>query len=62
MEDETNLRAIFKEDFSRPLPLNPLPELKPRSETLPHAPVRRPGLNHEEKKQAIKNALRYFPE
>jgi urocanate hydratase len=29
---------------------------------VPHAPVRRPGLNQQEKKQAIRNALRYIPE
>lgn len=28
---------------------------------MPHAPIRRPGLTAEETKQAIRNALRYFP-
>ncbi len=38
-----------------------LPELKPIDNTVPHAPIRRDVLNSEEKKLAIKNALRYFP-
>ena len=60
MED-INIIAIFKESFTRSLPIDPLPELIPRSENVPHAPVRRPGLSEQEKIQAVRNALRYFP-
>lgn len=38
-----------------------LPNPKKPSANLPHAPKRRDVLNAEEKKLAIKNALRYFP-
>ncbi len=37
-----------------------LPELKPYETTINHAPKRKAILNAEEKKLAIKNALRYF--
>ena len=39
-----------------------LPEPKPYDENINHAPVRKDILSPEEKKLAIKNALRYFPE
>lgn len=32
------------------LPLDPLPPLRPRDPSLPHAPVRTPNLSHDEKK------------
>ena len=32
------------------LPVNPLPELRPRDDTLPHAPVRTPNLTVAEEK------------
>jgi len=38
-----------------------LPELKPFDFTLNHAPKRKDILNSEDKKLAIRNALRYFP-
>ncbi len=38
-----------------------LPEPKPYDPNVNHAPVRRVPLNKEEKKLAVKNALRYFP-
>lgn len=38
-----------------------LPEHPGIDTTVPHAPVRKMILNEEEKKQALKNALRYFP-
>ena len=56
-----NLSEILKEQFAKPLPLDPLPELKPRTAELPHAPKRNPNLTLQEEKQAISNALRYFP-
>jgi len=40
---------------------DPLPELKPRDDSLPHAPFRNSKLSIAQKKLAIKNALRYFP-
>lgn len=43
------------------IPLNPIPELQPLDLTLPHAPRRTPKLSSNEYKQALKNALRYFP-
>ncbi len=39
-----------------------LPEPKPRDHNLNHAPRRKDILTREEKKLAMKNALRYFPE
>src|SRR5665647_870178 len=38
-----------------------LPEAKPYDQNINHAPKRKDILNTEEKKLAIKNALRYFP-
>ncbi|MGB8358331.1 MAG: urocanate hydratase [Bacteroidales bacterium] len=38
-----------------------LPELKPYDHSVNHAPRRRDILTHEEKKLALRNALRYFP-
>lgn len=43
------------------IPLDPLPAPRPRDPSVPHAPVRVPKLTPEEKKLALKNALRYFP-
>ncbi|CAF0874549.1 unnamed protein product [Adineta ricciae] len=44
------------------LPLDPLPPpKKSRSTDVPHAPYRKSSLSNEERKLAIKNALRYFP-
>ncbi|MGB1040429.1 MAG: urocanate hydratase [Flavobacteriales bacterium] len=38
-----------------------LPELKPYDNSISHAPKRKEILNEDEKKLALKNALRYFP-
>ncbi|XP_060622193.2 urocanate hydratase isoform X1 [Anolis sagrei] len=43
------------------LPLYPIPENRGRTAGIPHAPVRTPSLTVQEKKLALKNALRYFP-
>ncbi|XP_071455072.1 urocanate hydratase-like [Hetaerina americana] len=43
------------------LPVEPLPPPKQRDPALPHAPVRAHRLGISGKKQAIRNALRYFP-
>ena len=39
-----------------------LPAIKETDQTISHAPVRQEILDHEEKKLAVRNALRYFPE
>ncbi|MBN2729839.1 MAG: urocanate hydratase, partial [Bacteroidales bacterium] len=39
-----------------------LPAKKERDEKVPHAPKRKDILSKDEKKLAIRNALRYFPE
>ncbi|XP_030632912.1 urocanate hydratase [Chanos chanos] len=43
------------------LPLDPLPPNRGRDPSVPHAPVRTPGLRPEEERLALRNALRYFP-
>jgi urocanate hydratase len=50
----------FKQLISQGIP-EELPELKPFDPTVNHAPVRKEILTKEEKKLALKNALRYFP-
>ncbi|XP_068763452.1 urocanate hydratase isoform X2 [Struthio camelus] len=52
--------ASLKE-ICRGLPLHPLPENRGRRKGVPHAPVRTPNLTAQEKKLALRNALRYFP-
>jgi urocanate hydratase len=51
----------FKETILQGIP-SELPELKPFDSSINHAPKRKAILNPEEKRLAIKNALRYFPE
>ncbi|KFW00188.1 Urocanate hydratase, partial [Eurypyga helias] len=48
-------------EICRGLPLYPLPENRGRRKGIPHAPVRTPNLTAQEKKLALRNALRYFP-
>lgn len=43
------------------LPLQPFPVNKGRNPDLPHAPKRSHRLSDQQQKQAIINALRYFP-
>lgn len=50
----------FKKLISQGIPES-LPESKPYDTTINHAPKRKEILSKEEKKLAIKNALRYFP-
>ena len=52
---------ILKELLHEGIPAE-LPILKPYDENLNHAPKRKDILNIAEKKLAVKNALRYFPE
>ena len=51
----------FKRQISEGIP-DKLPDVKPYDNKLNHAPKRKNILNTVEKKLAIKNALRYFPE
>ncbi len=53
--------AEFKKQISEGIP-SELPGIKPYDFNLNHAPKRKDILNSAEKKLAIKNALRYFPE
>jgi len=50
----------FKTMVSEGIPLK-LPDPKPYDHNLNHAPKRKDLLTHEQKKLALKNALRYFP-
>ncbi len=50
----------FKQMIAEGIP-SELPDLKEYDEKINHAPKRKDILNHEEKKLAVKNALRYFP-
>lgn len=50
----------FKEQIQKGIP-SELPQKKERSEKVSHAPKRKEILSLEEKKLAIRNALRYFP-
>ncbi|MEP2669572.1 MAG: urocanate hydratase [Cyclobacteriaceae bacterium] len=51
----------FKEQIQQGIP-DELPELQPYDSSVSHAPKRKDILTVAEKKLAIKNALRYFPE
>lgn len=51
----------FKAQILQGIPKQ-LPEKKPYDTQISHAPVRRDILSREEKKLALRNALRYFPE
>jgi len=44
------------------IPLDPFPELKPLDQSIGHAPKRIHRLNDQQKKLAVRNALKYFPE
>jgi len=50
----------FKRQISEGIP-EELPDIKPYDHSINHAPKRKNLLNNDEKKLAIKNALRYFP-
>ena len=51
----------FKKQISEGIP-SELPDLKPYNHSINHAPKRKDILTLKEKKLAIKNALRYYPE
>jgi urocanate hydratase len=59
--EEILLRMITIRELCNGLPLDPIPESKPRDESIAHAPVRIANLRAEERRLAVKNALRYFP-
>lgn len=50
----------FKQAILQGIP-SALPAQKPYDTSVSHAPVRKDSLSHEEKKLAVRNALRYFP-
>jgi urocanate hydratase len=52
--------TAFREHILQGIPLN-LPELPEYDQSVNHAPKRRDILSDEEKKLAVRNALRYFP-
>ena len=53
--------AEFKKKIAEGIPAE-LPELKSYDQNINHAPKRKDILDNTEKRLAIKNALRYFPE
>jgi urocanate hydratase len=55
------MTSHFKKQVSEGIPLE-LPDTKPYDTNLNHAPNRKDVLTRDEKKLAIRNALRYFPE
>ena len=50
----------FAEEIRAGIP-DVLPEVKPYDKEINHAPKRKEILTEEEKKLALRNALRYFP-
>lgn len=50
----------FQQQIQQGIP-NELPKAKPLESSVSHAPIRKKILNNDERKLAIKNALRYFP-
>jgi len=58
-----SVRAVLQRCLTRGLPLDPMPPpaVGPLDPSVPHAPVRTPGLTTAEKRLAVRNALRYFP-
>ncbi len=55
----TTIELSFKEQILQGIP-DELPEVKPFDQSVSHAPKRKDILSMEEKKLALKNALRYF--
>ena len=51
----------FQKEIAQGIPTE-LPKAKKRNESISHAPIRKDILNAKEKKLAVKNALRYFPQ
>jgi len=61
MHNNNNLLQQFQDQIRQGIP-DELPEPKSYDDSLNHAPVRKDILTLDEKKLALKNALRYFPE
>lgn len=53
--------VLTLDDLCAGLPTDPLPPPHPRDPNIAHAPVRTHNLSQQQKQQAVKNALRYFP-
>lgn len=60
MKNQTVMGLTFKEEILQGIP-EVLPALQPRDESVSHAPKRKKILTPEERKLALRNALRYFP-
>jgi urocanate hydratase len=56
----TDTERSFKKQIVEGIPDN-LPKAKPYDQTVSHAPKRKDSLSIDEKKLAVRNALRYFP-
>lgn len=54
-------KELFCNEIIQGIPTE-IPEYRPLEEGVSHAPVRQISLNAEERKLALRNALRYFPE
>ncbi|MDX9882014.1 MAG: urocanate hydratase [Prolixibacteraceae bacterium] len=54
-------KEVFKQAVSEGIPAE-IPVLQPANQAISHAPRRKNILSEKEKKLALKNALRYFPE
>lgn len=56
-----SVKDTIHHEILRGLEFTELPPKQERSNDVPHAPKRNPQLTMDETKQAIRNALRYFP-
>ncbi|XP_012941651.1 urocanate hydratase [Aplysia californica] len=52
---------VSLKDLCSGIPVDPLPEPRPRDDSVAHAPIRMLDLTREEERLAVQNALRYFP-
>ena len=60
----SEIRAVLARCLTRGIPLSPMPPSVAHQHldtSVPHAPVRTPGLTTAELRLAVRNALRYFP-
>lgn len=57
-----SVKEILHHEILQGLEFSELPPRQDRCTEVPHAPKRNPQLTMDETKQAIRNALRYFPE
>ena len=60
LKDVKVMGLTFKEEILQGIP-EVLPELQSRDESVSHAPKRKKILTAEERRLALRNALRYFP-